>query len=117
MLEYSEYKDVLALLERSNHDNTYQDLIKKEDKVLDTVNTVAKSYKDKNIKDNQFINRSMTENMSRFWLDMNLMFKELFDIVEVSQIPKILTKGERVIYIGLICIAFAIILFFVEISK
>lgn len=117
MLEYSEYKDVLDILERSNHDNTYQDLVKKEDKVLDTVNTVAKTYKDKNLSDKQFLNRSITENISRFWLDMNLMSKELFDIVEVSQIPKILTKGERIIYIGLICISLAVILFFVEISK
>jgi hypothetical protein len=117
MLEYSEYKDVLEILERTNHDTTYQDLVKKEGKVLDTVNAVVKSYRDQNIRNIEFVNRPVAENISRFWLDMNLMIKELFDIVDLSDIPKIFTKGERVIYIGFLCIAIAIILFFVEISK
>lgn len=117
MLEYSDYKDVLEILNRTNHDKSYQDIMNKEIKALDTVNAVVKNYRDKSILNNEFINRSITENISRFWLDMNLMFKELFDIAEFSQIPKILTKGDRVIYLGFICMALAVILFFVEISK
>lgn len=117
MLEYSEYKDVLEILSRTNHDSSYTDIMKKEGKALDTVNAVVKSYRDEEIKNIEFINRGITENISRFWLDINLLSKELFDIKNISDIPKILTKGERVIYFGFVCIALAFIFFFVEISK
>ena len=117
MLEYAEYKDVIEVLGRSNQDDVYQDLMKKEVNVLDTVNAVVKTYKDKNITSKEFINRTLMENISRFWLDMNLMIKELFDIADVKEIPRILSKKDRIIYLGFICIFLAIIFFFVEISK
>jgi hypothetical protein len=41
----------------------------------------------------------------------------LFDITDLKDIPKILSKGERIIYLGLCLVMLAIILFFVEISK
>ena len=50
MLEYSEYKSLMDILDRSNTENSYQDLMKKEEKVLDTVNNVIKHYKDTDIK-------------------------------------------------------------------
>lgn len=117
MLDYAEYKDVIEVLNRTSHDSTYQELVKKEDKVLDTVNAVVKSYRDKNITDKEFVNRSLSENISRFWMDMNLMVKEIISIDDISKIPSILTKSDRIIYIGFMCIALAVILFFVEISK
>jgi hypothetical protein len=117
MLEYSEYKDVVDILSRTNHENTYEDLMSKEGKVLDTVNAVVKSYRDRQIKNIEMINRPIAENISRFWLDMNLMIKEIMDIKDFSSLPSVLTKGDRIIYIGALMIAFAVILFFVEISK
>ena len=41
---YSEYKDILDIANRINVEDSYQDLMKKEDKVLDTVNNVVKYY-------------------------------------------------------------------------
>lgn len=117
MLDYSEYKDVISILENSNTDNTYSELMEKENKVLDTINSVVKEYKDRNIKDNEFISRSISMNITLFWNDMNLMMKELLNISDYKSIVKILTKGERIIYIGCMCIVLAIILFFVESSK
>jgi hypothetical protein len=117
MLQYSEYKDVMEILKKSDHEKTYQDLMKKETKVLDTVNAVVKNYKDRTIRNDEFVERALTENISRFWMDMNLMTKELFDITDLKEIPKILSKGERIIYLGLCLVMLAVILFFVEISK
>lgn len=117
MLEYAEYKDVVEILKRSNHETSYQDLMQKETKVLDTVNAVVKNYRDDHINNQEFINRSIMENISRYWMDMNLMIKELIDIVSFSDIPGILTKGERIIYFGCMCIFLAVIFFFIEISK
>lgn len=117
MLEYSEYKDVVDILSRTNHENSYSDLMNKETKVLDTVNAVVKTYRDRQIKNIEMINRPIAENISRYWLDMNLMVKELMDLKSLSSIPTILTRGDRVIYMGLMLIVFSVILFFVEISK
>lgn len=117
MLEYSEYKDIMSILDRSNNDSTYSDLMKKETKVLDTINTVVKEYKDRNISSNEFLSRSISINIALFWQDMNLLIKELFDIQDISDIPNIFIKGERVIYFGFICIFLSIILFFIESSK
>lgn len=117
MLDYSEYKDVLSILERTNTEGTYSDLMKKEDKVLDTINAVVKDYKDRAVTNNEFVSRSISVNIAMFWQDINLMFKELFDIEDLGDLPKILTKGERIIYFGCIFISLAIILFFVQSSK
>lgn len=117
MLEYSEYKDIMSILERSNNDNTYSDLMKKETSVLDTINTVVKEYKDRNISSNEFISRSISMNITLFWQDMNLLSKELFDIENITDVPNVLLKGERIIYFGFICIFVSIILFFIESSK
>lgn len=117
MLDYAKYEDVVDILSKSNHDSSYQELMGKEQNVLDTVNAVVKNYRDRHINNKEFINRSIMENISRFWMDMNLMIKELLDIVSFNDVPKILSKGERIIYFGCICIFLAVIFFFLEISK
>jgi hypothetical protein len=116
-IEYADYNELIEILNRSNHETSYQDLMQKEKNTLDTVNAVVKHYRDKNIQEKEFINRPVLENISRFWLDMNLLVKELMDLTHPRDIVPLLTKGERIIYFGFICISLAIILFFVEISK
>ena len=66
MLEYSDYKSLVNTLEQSNHDNTYQELINKEDKVLDTVNRVIKNYRDEDVKekDNRVERREKEKNVN-----------------------------------------------------
>lgn len=117
MLEYAEYTKVLDLLNKSDHENTYDALRQKEDKILNTVNEVARSYRDHTIRNNEFISRGIQENVSRFWLDMGLLFRELLDVKDLEQLKRIATRGDRLIYYGFILIFLGVIFFFLEISK
>lgn len=117
MLEYAEYTKVLDLLNKTNQENTYGELRQKEDKILDTVNEVARSYRDHTIRNNEFISRGIQENISRFWLDMGLLFRELLDVKDTKELKTILTRGDRLIYYGFILIFLGVIFFFLEISK
>lgn len=116
-VELNEYNDIIDILNRTNHETTYEDVMSKEIKVLDTLNHVVRHYKDDVIKRSEFVNRGIAENISLFWLDMNLFIKELMDIENVFDLIPLMVKGERVIYFGMILILFAFILFFVQISK
>ena len=117
MLEYAEYSEVLNILNRTDHQHTYADLREKEDKILDTVNVVARSYRDYTIRNNEFVSRGIQENVSRFWLDMGLLMREIIDMKDISQLKNIVLKGDRVIYYGCIFIFVGVIFFFLEISK
>jgi hypothetical protein len=117
MLDYAEYKEVLDILNRTDHKNTYTDLRGKEEKILDTVNSVARSYRDFTIRNKEFISRGIQENITLFWLDMGLLVREIIDLTDIAQLKKILLKGDRVIYYGCIFIFMGVIFFFLEISK
>jgi hypothetical protein len=116
MLEYSDYKSLVNTLEQSNHDNTYQELINKEDKVLDTVNRVIKNYRDDDVKEKEFINHTISQVVYKFfniWIEMfndllNSNGKDIFDIF---------SKDDRLVYIGIMFIFISIFLYYVEISK
>lgn len=114
MLNYSDYKSFVDTLDQSNHDNTYQELIGKEDKVLDTVNSVVKYYKDKDVKEKQFINLPVAYVVQRFfevWSDI------FYDLVNHKHIMDIVTKDDRLIYIGAMMILLSIFLYYVEITR
>ena len=116
MLEYSDYKSLVNTLEQSNHDNTYQELINKEDKVLDTVNRVIKNYRDEDVKEKEFINHTISQVVYKFfniWIEifndlLNSNGKDIFDIF---------SKDDRLVYIGIMFIFISIFLYYIEISK
>jgi len=116
MLEYSDYKSLVNTLEQSNHENTYQDMMKKEDKTLDTMNRVIKYYKDEDAKEKEFINYTVSQVVYKFfnvWIDM---FNEILNSGGKNIIDT-LTKDDRLIYIGVMLIIISIILYYVEISR
>ena len=116
MLEYSDYKSLVNTLEQSNHDNTYQELINKEDKVLDTVNRVIKNYRDEDVIEKEFINHTISQVVYKFfniWIEifndlLNSNGKDIFDIF---------SKDDRLVYIGIMFIFISIFLYYIEISK
>jgi hypothetical protein len=116
MLEYSEYKSLVDILEHSNPDTAYTDLMNKENKVLDTVNGVINHYKDKKVEEKQFIHMSLYEIYNLFFLEMPEIMKELEKSQNVEDVMKILFLGKRVIYIGIMLVLISIILFFVNSS-
>jgi hypothetical protein len=116
MIEYSEYKSLVDILKESNQDNTYQDVMKKEEKVLDTINSVVKYYKDTDVKEQQFVNQPMQYVLFRFgnvWLDIyNDIINQRVDTLQ--KMFRIFTKDDRLVYIGLMCIVISVLLYFVD---
>ena len=113
-IEYAEYKDVVDILNKSDPDQAYQDLVKKEDKVLDTVNNVVKYYTDKSFAKGDFTQQSVLDVVANFFTVWGLILKELSENKDPA---KIFTKDDRLIYIGIMVLVVAFILFFIHIVK
>jgi len=111
MIEYSEYGELTDILARSNHETTYEDLMKKEEKVLDTVNSVVKYYQEKKKERTQFTQMNILDVLYNFFTEWSLM------IADVSKLNsgtlkfsyQLFTKNDRPIYIGIMFILIAII--------
>ena len=117
MLDYSEYKSIVEILGKSDLDNTYKDLIKKEEKVLDTVNTVVNYYKDRKAHHKQIIHMSLYEIYTLFFLEWPALLVDLYKVKTPSDVQKVLMKNNRPIYLGILMVMLSIIFFFVESSK
>ena len=116
-IEYGEYKEIIDVLQRTNVEDNYQDLMAKEDKVLETVNTVVKYYRDEDIKDGEFINQGLGRVIVRFLDVWKEIMNDFTDVTRKKTAYSILTEGDRLIYIGLTLIIVALFLFFVESSN
>ena len=116
MLQYSEYKSLVDILEKSNnYDGTYQELMSKEEKVLDTVNKVIQVYKDddiRKIKFKSFLDYSIHEIIFKFFNVWTDMFKEL---VAHENILDVIQKEDRLIYIGMMLIVLSLCFYFTNI--
>jgi hypothetical protein len=117
-IEYGEYKEILDIVQRTNVEDSYQDLMGKETKVLDTVNKVVKFHRDEDIKSGEFIHQDMTTIFTRFFD----VWKEIIDDYTAvrgtnKSMIEIFTSGDRPIYVGISLMIVGLILFFVESSK
>lgn len=114
---YGEYKDILDIVNRNNVEDSYQELMQKEGKVLDTVNNVVKYYRDEDIKNGEFINQGISTILTRFFD----VWKEIIDDFTSNKKNKnsfieIVSIDDRPIYIGITLIIIALFLFFIESS-
>jgi hypothetical protein len=116
VIEYGEYKEILDIVNRTNVEDSYQDLMKKEEKILDTVNNVVKYYRDEDIKNGEFINQGVNTIIYRFFD----VWREILDDFTSNNkltVTNIMTKDDRVIHIGISMIIIALFLFLIESSK
>lgn len=110
---YGEYKEILDVVNRSNVEDSYQDLMQKEEKVLDTVNNVIKYYRDDDIQNGEFINQGISTIITRYFD----VWKEILDDFTSNKqksFMNIISKDDRPIYIGITLIIMALFLFFIE---
>lgn len=117
MLDYSEYKSLVDILDKSELDETYKELINKEDKVLDTVNAVVNHYKDKKAERKMFLHMSLNEIYKMFFLEWPGLWMDLTRVKTTKDVADAFLKNNRVIYLGIVCVVVALILFFVDTSK
>jgi hypothetical protein len=116
MLQYSEYKSLVDILEKSNdYDGTYQELMGKEEKVLDTVNKVIQVYKDDDIrklKYKNFLDYSIHEAIFKFF---NVWIEMFNEIVARENILDVIQKEDRLTYIGMMLILLSFCFYFTSI--
>lgn len=117
MLEYSEYKELIDVLNDSDRTNTYEELMKKEDKVLSNVNAIVKNYKDREHNDTQFVNWSVHKVFNKLFTEITLIMYEIYNIKTVNDLSRLFSSSTRLLLIGIFMIIIAIFLFFIEISK
>ena len=86
------------------------------DKVLDTVNRTIKYYRDENTKKKEFINMSLLEIAAGFVNSWIYIIRDIISIQDSSEFAKILTKDERIFYVGIMLVVVSILFFLIEIS-
>lgn len=114
MLDYSEYTSLVDVLEKTELDDSYKELMKKEGKVLDTINNVVDYRKSTIDKKNEFLHLSLSEIYHLMFLELPVMVKEFKKVDTVEDALRIMFKGHRVIYIGIFMVVISIFLFFVD---
>lgn len=112
-VEYSEYKSLVDILDKSS-DSTYEDLMAKEKNVLSTVNHVVKHIKDREVKNSQFINKSLSEIVERFFLMWPEVIGEITTTKTPAEFYEALIKEDRLIYFGIMLIVIGLLLFMVS---
>lgn len=117
-ISYSEYKSILDIAQSPNQDNSYQELMKKEENTLNTVNNVIKYYQDRDIKSKQFVNLSFYEmaiRMTEIWTDI---YSDILNWKDTknNNIMDVIFKEDRSIFIGIFLIITSFFLFFIIIS-
>lgn len=121
----NEYANVLKLVEEkddvdSNKATIYQQLMEKEDKVLDVLNRMVKKDTTKSDKMLFFYNQSLIDITMKFSNNMVNIFEELFierQFKSFNELQHILLDGDRKIYLGILVVLVGIFLFFVDISN
>ena len=117
LLDYSEYTSLIDTLEKSEIDDTYADLMKKETSVLQTVNNIVQYEKSKPIKKREFLHMSLHEIYTMLFLELPQIAKELERSKTFEDVMRVFFKGHRIIYIGLMLVVISIFLFFVESTR
>ncbi len=113
-MDYNEFKN---LLQESEPTHLYEELIKKEDRVLKTVNRVVDYSNRKELESKEFINMSVGGATVGFLQAMVDIVQDLTKAKDAAQFASALYKGDRVIYIGILVVLISLFLFFVESSS
>lgn len=116
-IEYGAVKEILDIASRKDVDNSYQDLMNKEEKVLDAVSDVVKYYRDKDIKDGEFINQSLSIIAERFvevWVEI---INGIASASSLNDIIRVIGAKDHPIYIGITMVIIALFLFLIESSS
>jgi tetrahydromethanopterin S-methyltransferase subunit A len=115
-----EYSKLLKLLNSKTDDpsTVYEELIKKEDRVLDVVNRVVNYSNEKQVKSEEFMNLSLNHIVARLFTVIKAIMSEIMLVRNFNQFMDVVTKeDDRKIYVGLFFIILAVFIFFIVISS
>lgn len=111
-----EYNKLVTLLKSTNTEDIYEELLKKEDKVLDTVNRVVNYSNAEEVRQTEFENMSMNELTHNMFWTLQKIGREAWDIKTIQDVYRVMFTGERKFYLGVVVVMVSLFLFFVIIS-
>lgn len=111
------YKTILESISSKDYSksNAYEDLLKVEKNVLDTINRVAE-YEEKKKENYSFYEKSIYDIITIFANTWVNIFNEIFVEKQYRTLKEIIFKNDRKIYVGLMFIIIAFFLFLYIIS-
>lgn len=117
------YNDFLKVIQNKynnvnlNADSIYDELVKKENNILKTINRVIDFEKDKENK-KKFLNLPLSKIYKNIFHNLNKILEELLKTKNLTtkKFKKIILKEKRIIYLGILLIIIAIYLSLIELS-
>lgn len=113
----SEYNTILLKMQNSPKTDLYNELLKKEDNVLTTVNRVVNHEQTKVINQELFYNMPLLNIIAIFantWKNIFIELTVYRDFKNVIGIYEIFTKNDRKIYVGIMLLLVVFFLFMVS---
>lgn len=100
------YNDLLQLLKDDDaaRKDVYQNLMEKEERVLNALSSAKNNTNSKNTLTNLFLNMSLSDIVARFAYTWQNIFHELVIDRQMNALPMILFRQERKLYVGLMLI-------------
>ena len=110
---FQNYSNMLALLNNDSmsRKEIYNELMEKEEKVLDVSSRMANQEQKKSLDSNLFVNLSISDIIARFAYNWQNIFTELLIQKKFDELPIILFQNERKFYVGMMLLMIAIFLF------
>jgi hypothetical protein len=114
-----DYKEFLDMLESSDYtaNDVYQEIMKKEQAALDTMNNIAKERQKTNHFNTSLTKMSVSDHYFRLVKVMRDIFTECMVIKDPRDLPWIFLGDERKIYVGALLVFVALVIFFITISS
>jgi hypothetical protein len=111
-----EYSQLVNLLKKSDPKDVYEELVKKEDRVLETIDRVINYSNEKEIKSQEFTSMSLNDIIHKTFWNWRLMINDMYGISTFQDLKKALLKDDRKIYLGILLVLVCVFLFFITIS-
>jgi hypothetical protein len=114
--EFMEYNDFNKLLQSSKPQHLYEELINKEERLLQTLNRVVDYSNRKELEAKEFLHTPVKDVAKGFMASMLELFEGLFKVKTPEQLVALFIDADRIIYFGIFIIVFSVILFFLNIA-
>ena len=112
-----EYSELLQLIERRDDEDRYTELMKKERRVLDTVDRVVNDAQAQKIRKSGLLYMSVPEVLTRTAETLHDVYLELFTVSNLREAWEVLSRPERRIYLGIVLVLVGLILGFVQMTS
>lgn len=111
-----EYSQLVDLLNKSRPQDVYEELMKKEEKVLDTINRVVNYSNERETVKSEYMNMSINEHVHTLFKVVKQVQNDLFKAKSLKDVSATMLADDNMFYIGCLLVFVAIFLFFIIIS-